>query len=243
MADHSNGNNVPPFHNDPKPLIRQPGDERKRRGLSLITMILGWACLTIAMVGGGKLLWDILSDGMELQGLLAKVISLGLTFLLGWVVSIVCIRVFANLVLPLVINLYVFLTAAGILVLYARVVHKLFMEVFNPNVHYLRYSLAIGIGFAVLVGLHLLLEDHDLRPFSIPFLIGGVLHLTGMVVHYVFMNGNQEDVWGDVYFFGLVMCISLLMLAHFGIFNLPRRAINHFFVTNGHALRPGHRES
>ncbi|MDX9991832.1 MAG: hypothetical protein RBS68_07240 [Anaerolineales bacterium] len=208
----------------------------------MMTMFLGWGALTVAMLGGGKLLWDILTDGMQMAGLWAKVISLSLAFLLGWVVSIVCIRSYANLVLPLIIKVYVFVAASGILILYGRVVHKLYIGVFNPDVHYLRYSAAIGIGFAVLVGLHLIMEDHDLRPFSIPFLFGGVMHLTAMVTHYVFMEGKQENIVGDVYFFGLVMLISLLMLAHFGIFNLPRRLIRYFFIRNSRTLSPSAQE-
>ncbi|PKN91645.1 MAG: hypothetical protein CVU44_18870 [Chloroflexi bacterium HGW-Chloroflexi-6] len=243
MANNT-GNGTPPFYNTPtKPIVRSTGEEKKRQGLSSITMLLGWVALTVAMVGGAKLLWDILTDGLASAGLLAKVISLGLAFLLGWIVSLVCIRALGNLVLPLIINFYVFLTASGILVLYARVVYKLYSEIFDANVHYTRYSIAVGAGFAVLVGLHLLIEDHDLRPFSIPFLIGGVMHLSGMVVHYVFMNGNQEDIGGDVYFFGLIMLIALLMMAHFGIFNIPRQIISHFFVKNGHTLQPGNQKT
>lgn len=240
-----NGNEpVPPFYNTPtKPNTTSPVDERKRHGLSSITMFLGWITLTVAMVGGAKLLWDILTDGHAGSGLLAKVISLGLAFILGWIVSLVCIRALGNLVLPIIIQAYVFLTASGILLLYARVVSKLYMEVFDANVHYFRYSLAIGTGFAILVGLHLLVEDHDLRPFSIPFLIGGVLHLSGMVMHYVFLDGDQTDIGGDVYFFGMIMLIALLMLAHFGIFNIPRKIISSFFAKNGHALRPGNPNS
>jgi hypothetical protein len=241
MANHSDNGSVPPFYNTPTKTTNGPVDERKRHGLSLITMLLGWASLTIAMGGGAKLLWDILTDGLGSAGLLAKVISLGLAFLLGWVVSLVCIRTMGNLVLPLIINIYIFLTAGGILVLYARVALKLFNEVFQPEHHYLRYSLAIGAGFAVLVGLHLLIEDHDLRPFSIPFLIGGVIHLFGMVLHYVFNDGNPQGIGGDIYFFAILMIIAILMLAHFGIFNLARSIINGFFAKNGAALQPGNR--
>ena len=244
MANHTGNGTVPPFYDTPtEPNRNLPGDERKRRGLSQITMFLGWGALTVAMLGGGKLLWDILTDGMQLAGLWAKVISLSLAFLLGWIVSIVCIRSFGNLVLPSVIEVYIFIVASGILVLYGRVAYKLYTGVFNPDVHYTLYSMAIGIGFAVLVGLHLIMEDHDLRPFSIPFLFGSVMHLTGMVIHYVFMNGEQANIKGDVYFFGLVMLISLLMLAHLGIFNLPRRLIRYFFIKNGRTLSPGQQVS
>jgi hypothetical protein len=240
MANHTGNGTVPPFiEPSTKPVKRSPAEERKRRGLSHVTMLLGWIALTVAMVGGAKLLWDILTEGFLLEGVWAKVISLGLTFLLGWIVSLVCIRSFNNLVLPLLIQLYIFVTVAGILVLYGRVVYKLYTETYVAGHHDIRYSLAIGIGFAVLVGLHLLIEDHDLRPFSIPFLIAGVLHLSGMVFHYVFMNGDQNNILGDVYFFGVVMLISLLMLAHFGIFNPTRNIIARFFDKNGHTLQPG----
>jgi hypothetical protein len=239
MADQIENGTVPPFY---KPASRSgraiSGEEKNRSGLSMLTMILGWVTLTVAMIGGGKLMLDILTDGLEMSGWLAKVISLGLTFILGWVVSLVCIRVFGNLILPVVVKIYVFLVVGGILLLYGRVAQKLFFEAFNPLTHYFRYSIAIGLGFAVLIGLHLLLEDHDLRPFAMPILFGGVAHLSGMVIHYVFMNGKQIDIWGDVYFFALMMVLALLMLAHFGIFNLPRRIIKRLSDGHDQSLRP-----
>jgi hypothetical protein len=230
MTNPAGNGTVPPFHEGPRQSVQKnPVEEKGRQGLSHITMALGWITLTVAMLGGTKLLWDILTDGFLLESIWAKVISLGLTFLLGWAVCLICIRAFGNLVLPILIQIYIFLTVSGILVLYGRVAYKLYIEQFVANQHYMRYSLAIGIGFAVLVGLHLLIEYHDLRPFSIPFLVAGVLHLSSMVFHYVFMNGSQENVLGDVFFFGIVMLIAILMLLHLGIFNLPRRIINYFF--------------
>lgn len=239
MADQIENGTVPPFY---KPSIRSgrtiSGGEKSRSGLSMLTMILGWVTLTLAMIGGAKLMLDILTDGLEMSGWLAKVISLGLTFLLGWVVSLVCIRVFGNLILPVVVKVYIFLVVGGILLLYGRVAQKLFFEAFNPLAHYSRYSIAIGVGFAVLIGLHLLLEDHDLRPFAMPFLFGGVAHLSGMVIHYVFMNGKPVDIWADVYFFAMMMVLALLMLAHLGIFNLPRRIIKRLSDGHDQTLQP-----
>jgi hypothetical protein len=244
MANHTENSTVPPFYEGSTQSIQKtPVEEKRRQGLSHITMVLGWITLTVAMVGGAKLLLDLLTNGLNMEGIWAKVISLGLTFLLGWVVCLICIRAFGNLILPILIQAYIFLTVSGILVLYGRVAYKLYMEQFVAEHHYMRYSLAIGIGFAVLVGLHLLIEYHDLRPFSIPFLVAGVIHLSSMVFHYVFMNGSQENVLGDVYFFGVVMLIAILMLLHLGIFNLPRNIINHFFEKNGHALHPGNQQS
>jgi hypothetical protein len=220
---------VPPFiegSTKPKPTL--PPKNNPRSLLSHVTMLVGWAALTIAMLGWAKLMWDVLAEGFTMDGLWAKVISLGLAFLLGWVVSLVSMRVLGNLVLPLVIKAYLVATVAGILVLYGRVVFfKLFLEAFNKG-HYFRYSLALAAGFAVLVGLHLIIEDHDLRPFSIPFLVAGLGHLALMVSHYVF-EGRSYDQWpGDLYFFTLMMAIAALMLAHFGIFNRFRYIIDSF---------------
>ncbi len=231
MANSAESGTVPPFYNKPTQPQRSMRATRYRI-LSQFAMLVGWATLTIAMVGGAKFLWDILTDGLISAGVVAKVISLGLAFLLGWVVSVVCIRALGNLVLPSIINFYIFLTTCGILVLYGRVVFKLYDEAFKPE-HYLRYSLALGTGFAVLIGLHLLIEDHDLRPFSIPVLLGGVMHLFSMVAHYVFLEGNSTYILGDMYFFAVLMVIVALMLAHFGIFNLIRRIIDGFFVKSG----------
>ena len=239
MANHTGNGTTPPFHeSQTQPVKIKPNPDNKRQALSMITLALGWVALTVAMVGGAKLLWDILTEGFSLENIWGKIISLGLTFLLGWVVSLVCIRAFGNLILPLLMQIYIFFTVSGILVLYGRVVYKLYTEKFLPEQHYERYSLAIAIGFAVLVGLHLLIEDHDLRPFSIPFLIAGMLHLSSMVYHYVFMNGNQANVMADVYFFAIVILIAILMLVHLGIFNLPRNIINNLFNKSADTLRP-----
>lgn len=239
MANHTGNGTTPPFHESKRqPVKTKPSSDNKRQALSTITLALGWVALTVAMVGGGKLLWDILTEGFSLANIWGKIISLGLTFLLGWVISLVCIRAFGNLILLLLMQIYIFFTVSGILILYGRVVYKLYTENFLTEQHYERYSLAIAIGFAVLVGLHLLIEDHDLRPFSIPFLIAGMLHLSSMVYHYVFMNGNQANVMADVYFFAIVILIAALMLVHLGIFNLPRKLINNLFNKSADMLRP-----
>ncbi len=233
MSNHVGNGSVPPFYKtspDTTPTKSIPYREQRRRQIRQVLTLVAFSALTIAMLGGVRLLWDILTDGLELAGLFPKLVALGLSFILGWIVTLVCIRALGDLIMPLVVRVYILLTAAGILFLYARVIYKLFVELFDPAVHYLRYSFAIGAGVMVLVGLHLLIEDHDLRPFSIPFLIGGVVHLAAMVIHYVFIEHARPNVEGDVYFFGLMMVVSVLMLVHLGIFNLPRRLINLAFA-------------
>lgn len=127
MANHTENGATPPFHESKtQPVKTKTTTDTKRQSLSMITLTLGWVALTVAMLGGVKLLWDILTEGFSLANIWGKIISLGLTFLLGWVISLVCIRAFGNLILPLLMQIYIFFTVSGILILYGLVVYKLY---------------------------------------------------------------------------------------------------------------------
>src|SRR5688500_7806327 len=88
------------------PLRRHGIDTRGM--LSLSTMFVSMAALSVSMLGAGKLITDIFNDGLStaLDGILVKITVLGLSFLFGWIVGLVSIRSFGNLVYPSVIKLY-----------------------------------------------------------------------------------------------------------------------------------------
>ena len=93
-------------------------------------------------------------------------------------------------------------------------------------------------GLFVLICLHLLVEEHDLRPFAIPLLIISVLQLFVIVYHYVF-DGNLK--WVNVYwaisrFSSSMISISALMLMHIGILAPLRYLIGELF---SRAKKPG----
>ena len=80
-----------------------------QRGLfSLVMLLFSVSGLSIAMLSGAKLVFDILSVGLEnsLNGLAIKVIVIGLAYFVGWATSMLAIRVYGNLVLPFIINIF-----------------------------------------------------------------------------------------------------------------------------------------
>jgi hypothetical protein len=208
--------------------IPQPAD--------LIVMAIGWSILTLALVAGAKVLWDIFSDG-EMSELLTKVVAIGIAFIVGWVVSLVSIRALHNLILPLVIRVYALFITLGIAGTYLRVVYKLLVEDFEPAKHYLWYSIVLAGLLFVLASLHLLIEDHNIRPFCIPILFSGLIHLVAIVVHYIFMPGSNPQlpisgIVGDLYFFLFVLIQVVLIATNLPFVNSLQRALDEIFPPN-----------
>jgi hypothetical protein len=102
--------------------------------------------------------------------------------------------------------------------------------------------LMMGAALIALIGLHLIIEKHNLVPFSFPILAISLAHLILIVFHYVFVPLEPEKyryIWGDVFFFLFTGVVSGLMLAHFGIMNGFRNRIDRIFERqNKHFVPP-----
>jgi len=201
--------------------------------LSLVTLLGSLSGLTIAMGGAAKMVWDMFREGFSLDGAFAKMIVLGLAYLFGWVMGLVCIRGFGNLVYPIVIKIYAVVTLVAISALYLKIIQKLLMQDYNFTKFWVYLFMLLG-GLVVLIGLHLLIENHDLRPFSIPLLIISVLQLFVIVFRYVFTTGAKAVyLWGDLTIFFTMLLISALMLMHLGVLSSLRAGIDQWFSKNG----------
>jgi len=215
---------IPPFIEEKKPPT-----PKFTQAVRLAIMLVAVGMILVSILGGAKLLWDILNEGLPGMDMLsAKLLWVVIPFVVGWVISLVDIRVMNNLVLPIIIRIFIWFTLLGILAIYARTVQKLYTEVFSTD-HYFRYSLVFAAGFSVMIGLHLLIEDHDLRPYSMPVLIAALIHLLVAVLHYVFLDGNPAFAWGDVIYFFSMLVIFALMALHVGLLNPFRRAVDRLF--------------
>ena len=144
--------------------------------LSIVTMLVSMAALTVSMGGAAKLVFDVFNDGLagNMEGILVKVTVLGFAFFFGWGVGLVSIRAFGNLVYPLVIEIFAWICLVAIGILYIKVIQKLYMQNYD-GLHFCAYLVMLLGGLFVLVCLHLLIEEHDLRPFAIPLLIISVM--------------------------------------------------------------------
>ena len=230
-----------------KPLPHvQPFVERKtqpphkngvdtRGMLSVVTMLVSVAALTVSMLGALKLVIDIFNDGFsgsKLDGLLVKLIVLGFAFFFGWGVGLVSIRVFGNLVYPILVKIFSWACLVGISAIYIKVIQKLYFQKYD-GLHFWAYLIMLLGGLFVLICLHLLVEGQDLRPYAIPLLIISVLQLFVVVVHYVFdENPSGKMLLGDITIFIVMISISALMLMHIGILSPLREQINSLFSQN-----------
>ena len=92
-------------------------------------------------------------------------------------------------------------------------------------------------GLAVLVGLHLIIEDHNLRPFSFPLLFLSVIQLGTIVYRYVFVGGNSFYILGDLIFLFGMSGFSIMMLAHVGLLDPLRTKFTNYFDRNSVSIR------
>lgn len=199
--------------------------------LSIATMFVSLSALTVSMGGAAKLVFDIFDDGLadNLEGLLVKVTVLGFAFFFGWGAGLVSIRGFGNLVYPLIIKIYAWACLVAVSILYIKVIQKLYMQKYD-GLHFWAYLVMLLGGLFVLICLHLLIEDHDLRPFAMPLLIISVLQLFVIVFRYVFdANPNGMMVFADFTIFIVMISISALMLMHIGILSPLRDQIGGIF--------------
>ena len=199
-------------------------------------MLVGLAALTLAMGGGFWLILNVLKNGLmdNLEITIVGLMPIGLAYLAGWIFSILSIRAYNNLVFPLIVRYYCWFTLTGALVLYIKVIQKLFIQGYHfPN--FLAYNFILLGVLLALFGLHLLPEEHDMRPFSVPIFLVGLLQLWVMMIRYVFfpVNGNGIYIFGDLFIFGIMQTIAGLMMAHNGIFNPLRKSIADFFQDSG----------
>jgi hypothetical protein len=220
-----------PLERKTRPLRKDTVDTNGM--LSLVTMLVSLAAISIALGGGVKLILDVFEDGLinAMGGIPVKVGVLGFTFFFGWVIGLVSIRGFGNRIYPVFIKIYTWGCLVAVGILYIKVIQKLYMQEYDTT-HFGAYLIILIGALFVLFLLHLLVEGHDLRPFAIPLLIISVLHLFVIVYHYIF-EGNIEGrfAMGDFTVFLLMITISGLMLLHIGIVSPMREQISGWFST------------
>lgn len=220
----------------------QPRNESKpsQRGLlSLLMLLLSIGGLTFALLGGTKLILDIFSVGLlnSLNGIGTKVIVIGLTYMVGWLTAMVAIRVYSNLILPIIIRSIMWGCLAGVCTLYLLILQRLYIQSYDLP-HYWAYLMIVAAGLGAMVGLHLIIENHDLRPFSIPLLIISLIQLGLIVFRYVFSGtADTSFLWKDLLFFLAMTGFSGLMLAHIGILDPLRTQLTNYFDRNSKTIR------
>ena len=219
--------------------LQQHGSVSQRGLLSLAMLLFSVGGLSIAMLAGTKLVFDIFNVGLQnaLDGLFIKVIVVGLAYLVGWVTSMLAIRVYGNLVLPFIINIFIWGCLIAICTLYLLILQRLYDQQYDLP-RFIAYVLIMGAGLAGMVGLHLIIEGHNLRPLALPLLIINMLQLGLIVLRYVFTPDAQPGyLILDLIFFAVMTAFSVFMLAHIGLLAPLRKRFTNYFDRNSVAIR------
>ena len=223
----------------PTPLIPLGGRRPSQRGmLSILMLMASMGALGIALLSGAWLVFEILGTGLEgsLPTLPAKALVIGLAYGVGWITAMVAIRVYGNLVLPFIIHYLIWGCLIGVCALYVLILQRLYNQSYDM-LRFWAYLIIMVSALGAMVGLHLILEDHDLRPLAIPLLVISMIHLGLIVLRYVFTQANSAYLITDLIFFIAMGSFAYLMLAHIGLLNPFRKQLTHFFDRNSRVIR------
>ena len=223
----------------PTPLLSRNGNRLSQRGmLSILMLIASMGALAFALIGGAKLVLDILGAGLEtsLPTLPPKALVIGLAYGVGWITAMVAIRVYGNLVLPFIINFLIWGCLIGVCALYILVLYRMYDQTYNL-LRFTAYLTIVASGLGAMVGLHLIVEDHDLRPLSIPLLVISMIHLGLIVFRYVFTVANPDYLFTDLVFCLVMAAFGYLMLAHIGLLAPLRTQLTNYFDRNSKVIR------
>jgi len=161
---------------------------------------------------------------------------IGLAYGVGWITAMVAIRVYGNLVLPFIINYLIWGCLIGVCALYVLILQRLYDQAYNM-LRFWAYLIIMVSALGALVGLHLIVEDHDLRPLAIPLLVISMIHLGLIVFRYVFTVANSAYLVTDLIFFGAMGSFGYLMLAHLGLLAPLRNQLTYYFDRNSTVIR------
>ena len=223
----------------PSPSLSRNGKRLSQRGmLSILMLLASIGTLGIAFLSGGWLVLDILGTGLEnsLPTLPAKALVIGLAYVIGWVTAMIAIRVYGNLVLPFIIHFLIWGCLIGICALYVVILQRMYDQTYTL-LKFTAYLIIMAAALVAMVGLHLILEDHDLRPLAIPLLVISMIHLALIVFRYVFTQANQDYLLTDLIFFFMMASFGYLMLAHIGLLAPLRTQLTNYFDRNSKVIR------
>lgn len=223
----------------PGPILSRSGNRLSQRGmLSILMLMASLGALGIALLAGARLIFDILGTGLEnsLPTLPTKALVIAVAYAVGWVTAMVAIRVYGNLVLPFIINFMIWGCLIGVCALYVLILQRMYDQTYNL-LRFFAYLTIITAGLGAMVGLHLIIEDHDLRPLAIPLLVISLIHLGLIVFRYVFTSANSGYLWTDLLFFLVMGSFGYLMLAHIGLLAPLRTQLTYYFDRNSRVIR------
>jgi hypothetical protein len=227
--------------NNHPPTQPRNGHKVSQRGLlSIAMLILSMGAFGIAALAAIKMILDVLGETPNLSAVvvIAQIIVIGLAYAVGWITALVAIRVYGNLILPMLINWCTWGCLIAVCYLYIAILKRMYNQPDDFG-RFIKYLVVMAGGLGALIGLHLIIEDHDLRPFAVPLLLISLSQLGMIVFRYVFdtVDVNVGFLWKDLMFFFMMSSVSVSMLAHWGLLEPLRGRLTRYFDRRSTTMR------
>ena len=155
---------------------------------NLSTFLVGAVILGLAVLLGLWFLSLVFLFDKKDEWEITKIIILGLASIIGMIVSLINVRRYNNQALPKVAIFYAWLCSAFSLIVYFRLMVRMYNYDYLFPERYSQYLFAVGIIQAAVLVLPILEETYSVRSFAIPILIGNFFHLLMMLYHYLFVG-------------------------------------------------------
>ena len=226
--------------NNHPPTEPRNGGVSQRGLLSIAMLILSIGSLGISALAAVKMILDVLGGvpSSSLGATLAQLIVMGLAYAVGWVTAVVAIRIYGNLILPILIKWAIWACLVAVCYLYLAILKRMYAQPDDFG-KFIKYLLVMAGGLSAMIGLHLVIEDHDLRPFAIPLLLISLSHLGLIVFRYVFdtVGVKLGFLWKDLVFFLMMVIVSVSILAHWGILAPLRTMLTNYFDSRSKSIQ------
>jgi hypothetical protein len=223
------------------PTQPRNGHKVSQRGLlSIAMLILSIGAFGIAALAATKMIFDVFGDTPAGSAIvvIVQVIVITLAYAVGWVTALVAIRIYGNLILPILIKWFIWGCLLAVCYLYLEILKRMYAQPDDLG-RFFKYLVVMAGGLGAMVGFHLIIEDHDLRPFSVPLLLISLSQLGMIVFRYVFDTTDVKVgfLWKDLVFFFMMTTVAVSMLAHWGLLAPVRRELTNYFDRRSAPIR------
>ncbi len=153
----------------------------------------------------------------SLDVLTAELLTIGIAFLIGVGSLSVGIWDLHSPYLPALARFVAMMGASGGIIVYGKMISKLWKENYTVSKFGIHVSLLIACAVVTLF-----LDQIHPAPikstYAILFLVGGVVHINVMIMHYVVIGAKSPaTVLGDIVTFFSVICIALALFGKIGV--------------------------
>jgi hypothetical protein len=186
------------------------------------TLALSAIGLLADILGIGKLAYDVIVV-RQLSNLGFKLVVLVLVFLFGIGLGVISIKGFQNTNLLTIAEFYAWVYVAIACLSYLGIALSLNRQGYTFGT-YVAFVLVIVAELLAMYALHVVIDDHDIRQYSIPILSICLVHAILIVYAYVFIPVPVSlYLAGDLIFFIAMTLIGSAMLGDIGFATMLSR--------------------